>query len=153
MSSTGAHGVGGPEPDILPMLMQPTPAERPAYIEYRVTISRRLSSTAYPFDEPRIRALAGASFDRSFFPLGGQRQLAAVMSATDRTARLAEVRAPTLVLHGSADPIVSVSGGEALARAIPGATLRIFPGMGHDLPAALWPTFADAIAENAADRR
>ncbi len=152
MSSTGARDVGGAAPDILPMLMQPQPSERAAYLDYRVKISRRLSSTGHPFDEPRIRALAGAAYDRSFFPLGGQRQLAAVMAASDRTASLAEVRVPTLVLHGAEDPIVNVSGGEAIARAIPGATLRVFPGMGHDLPAPLWPTFADAIADNAAGR-
>jgi pimeloyl-ACP methyl ester carboxylesterase len=153
MTSTGARDVGNPAPDILPMLMQPQPSERGAYLDYRVRISRRLSSTTYPFDEPRIRGLAGLAFDRCFFPLGGQRQLGAVMAASDRTARLATVRAPTLVIHGSDDPIVNVSGGEALARAIPGATLRVFPGMAHDLPAPLWPDFADAIAHNAVDSR
>jgi pimeloyl-ACP methyl ester carboxylesterase len=153
MSSTGARDVGMPAPDILPMLLQPLPTERTAYIEHRVRISRRLSSTSYPFDEPRIRALAAAGFDRCFFPLGGQRQLAAVMTSYDRTARLAELRVPTLILHGADDPIVAPSGGEALARAIPGAELRLFPGMGHDLPAALWPTFADAIAANVARAR
>ena len=148
MSSTGARDVGGAAPDILPMLLQPQPTERAAYVEYRLNIARRLSSTTYELDEPRIRKLSADCYDRSFFPLGGQRQLAAVMSSTDRTARLADLHVPTLILHGSADPIVDVSGGEALARAIPGAKLRVFPGMGHDLPAALWPTFARAIADN-----
>jgi pimeloyl-ACP methyl ester carboxylesterase len=149
MSSTGASDVGRPAPDILPMLTTPLPTERAAYLDRRVEISRRLSSPGFPFDEARVRALAGAAFDRSFFPLGAQRQLAAVMAASDRTARLGEVRVPSLVLHGSADPIVDVSGGEAVARAIPGATLRVFSGMAHDLPAALWPAFAEAIATNA----
>jgi pimeloyl-ACP methyl ester carboxylesterase len=149
MSSTGAHDVGRAAPDILPMLLQPLPSERAAYIEHRLAIARRLSSTTYEFDEPRIRKLCADAYDRCFFPLGGQRQLAAVMAAGDRTARLASVGVPTLVLHGADDPIVDVSGGEAIARAIPGATLRVFPGMGHDLPAALWPTFAEAIAQNA----
>ena len=152
MSSTGARDVGHPAPDILPMLLQPLPLERAAHVESRLAIARRLSSTVYPFDEPRLRALIGAAFDRCCFPLGGQRQLAAVMGSADRTARLAEVRVPTLVIHGTDDPIVHPSGGEALARAIPGATLSLFPGMGHDLPAALWPAFADALAQNARDR-
>ncbi len=150
MSSTGARDVGQAAPDILPMLMQPLPADRASYIELRLAISRRLSSPAHPFDEPRIRALIGRAYDRDYFPLGTQRQLAAVMAAPDRTARLAEVRAPTLVLHGADDPIVHQSGGEAIARAIPGAKLRVLAGMAHDLPAALWPTFADEIAANAA---
>ncbi len=149
MSSTGAHDVGRPQPDILPMLMQPVPTERTAHVEYRLAIARRLSSPAYPFDERRIRALIGAAYDRNLFPLGGQRQLAAVMSAGDRTARLGGIRVPTLVLHGADDPIVDRSGGEAIARAIPGARLHVFPGMGHDLPATLWQTFADEIADNA----
>jgi pimeloyl-ACP methyl ester carboxylesterase len=149
MSSTGDRAVGAPEPDILPLIMQPQPTDRDGFIEYRVRISKRLSSTGYPFDEARIRKLAADVYDRAFYPLGGQRQLAAVMSSYDRTAELHNVRVPTLVMHGDADPIVHVSGGEAVARAIPGAKLRVFAGLGHDLPAALWATMADAIAENA----
>ena len=152
MSSTGARDVGNAAPDILPLLMRPLPARRDAYIEHRLRIARRLSSPAYPFDEARSRALLGATFDRCYFPRGGQRHLIAVMTAYDRTTRLAALEAPTLVIHGAADPIVDKSGGEALARAIVGATLRIFPGMGHDLPAALWPAFTDAIADNARER-
>ena len=148
MSSTGAHDVGRAAPDILPMLMQPLPSERAAYIEHRLAIARRLSSPGYPFDEPRVRDLIAAAYDRCYFPLGTQRQLAAVMTSSDRTARLASLRIPTLVLHGADDPIVDQSGGEAIARAIPGAQLRILPGMAHDLPAALWPTMADAIADH-----
>lgn len=150
MSSTGSRAVGQAAPDILPMLMQPMPPDRIGYVEYRLAIGRRLSSPGYPFDEPRIRDLIAKSYDRDYFPLGTQRQLAAVMAAPDRTARLAEVRAPTVVLHGADDPIVHPSGGEAIARAIPGAKLHIFPGMGHDLPQALWATFAAEIAANAA---
>jgi pimeloyl-ACP methyl ester carboxylesterase len=150
MSSTGARDVGSADPDILPRLMMPAPTERAAYIDYRVSISRRLSSPGYPFDEARVRTLSAAAYDRCFFPLGAQRQLAAVMMSSDRTAELASVRVPTLVLHGDKDPIVHLSGGEAVARAIPGAKLRVFPGMAHDLPAALWREYADAIADNAA---
>ena len=149
MSSTGARDVGAPAPDVTPMLMQPLPSEREAHLAHRLPIARRLSSPAYPFDEPRLRRIYGTSFDRCFFPLGGQRQLAAVLSAPDRTARLASIRIPTVVIHGDSDPLVHVSGGKAIAAAIPNAKLQILPGMGHDLPAALWPTFAEAIATNA----
>jgi pimeloyl-ACP methyl ester carboxylesterase len=131
------------------MVMTPYPSTRDAYIEHRLAISRRLSSPGYPFDEGRLRRVITLGWDRCFFPLGGQRQLAAVMTSSDRTAALGEVRAPTLVLHGEADPIVHKSGGEALARAIAGAELRILPGMAHDLPEALWPQLVDAITANA----
>jgi pimeloyl-ACP methyl ester carboxylesterase len=78
------------------------------------------------------------------------RQLAAIMASGDRTPELRRIAAPTLVIHGSADRLVSVSGGRATARAIPGAQLMIVKGMGHDLPRALWPRLIDAIWKHAA---
>jgi pimeloyl-ACP methyl ester carboxylesterase len=149
MTSTGDRSVGAADPDILPMLLQPVPVERDAYLDYRVRITRRLSSPGYPFDETRVRDLNARAYDRAYWPIGAQRQLAAVMASSDRTAALARVRAPTLILHGEADPIVNISGAHALARAIPDSKLRTLPGMAHDLPRALWPTLADEIAANA----
>ena len=61
-------------------------------------------------------------------------------------AELRRVRAPTLVLHGSDDPLVPKAGGEDTAANIPGARLRIVPGMGHFLPEALVPLLVDEIA-------
>jgi pimeloyl-ACP methyl ester carboxylesterase len=72
------------------------------------------------------------------------------MSAVDRTAELGRVRCPALVIHGRADPLVGLSGGEATAAAIPGAELVVFDDMGHDLPPALLPQIVDAIAKLAA---
>jgi pimeloyl-ACP methyl ester carboxylesterase len=60
------------------------------------------------------------------------------------------VRAPTVVIHGDADVLVPLSGGRATARAIPGAKLVVIPGMGHDLPPAIWPTVVDEVVANAA---
>jgi pimeloyl-ACP methyl ester carboxylesterase len=71
----------------------------------------------------------------------------AIAAAPDRTAALRSVAAPTLVLHGVADPLVDVSGGRATASAIPGAELAVFDGMGHDLPCALWDDITRRIAE------
>jgi pimeloyl-ACP methyl ester carboxylesterase len=58
------------------------------------------------------------------------------------------VRVPALVIHGEDDPLIQVSGGEATAKAIPGAKLVKIPGLGHDLPPALWPQFVDEIVAN-----
>ena len=149
MSSTGSRAVGLPQPDLLPMLLQPLAADRQGYVAQRMHIARRIASPGFGFDEARSLDVIGRAWDRCFFPLGGQRQLAAVMAAGDRTAALGDVRTPTLVLHGADDPLVHVSGGEALARAIAGARLRVFPGMAHDLPSDLWPTIVEAIADNA----
>ena len=81
---------------------------------------------------------------------GPGRQLAAILASGDRTAELRQIVAPTLVVHGTADPLVRPSGGRATARAIKGAKLLNVPGMGHDLPRAIWTQLIDAIAENAA---
>jgi pimeloyl-ACP methyl ester carboxylesterase len=72
------------------------------------------------------------------------------MAQADRTRALGDLRAPTLVVHGEADPLVDVTGGRATAAAIPDARLVVLPGMGHDLPVELWPEIVIAIADNAA---
>ena len=71
--------------------------------------------------------------------------MGAIRSDGDRTERLSKLKIPAVVLHGADDPLVRLAGGEATAAAIPGAELRVIPGMGHDLPPALHDTFIDAI--------
>jgi len=108
-----------------------------------------IGSPGLPRDLDDIRALAATSYDRDHDPEGPGRQLAAIIASGDRTAELRTITAPTLVIHGSADPLVAPSGGRATARAIPGAELVSIDGMGHDLPRAAWPQLIDAIAEHA----
>ena len=73
------------------------------------------------------------------------RTRAAVIASGDRRPELAGLRTPTLVIHGEQDPLIRPKGGRATAAAIPGARLVTYPGMGHDLPAALWPAILDEI--------
>jgi pimeloyl-ACP methyl ester carboxylesterase len=91
---------------------------------------------------------AEAAFDRNFCPEGTIRQLGAILGSPDRTPGLKQVDMPFLVIHGESDILVQVSGGKATAAAVPGARLILFPGMGHDLPEALWGEFTDAIVTN-----
>jgi pimeloyl-ACP methyl ester carboxylesterase len=86
------------------------------------------------------------AFDRAFNPQGVARQLTAAMTAPDRTEDLRRLDLPTLAIHGAADPVIAVSGGQATAAAIPGAELVMIDDMGHDLPRPLWPTVAERIA-------
>ena len=93
---------------------------------------------------------------RGFHPAGVARQMLAIVSGGDRRALCASIRVPTVVLHGADDPLIPVEGGRDTAKAIPGAELRVIPGMGHDIPHALVPAFADAIvaaATRAGDRQ
>jgi pimeloyl-ACP methyl ester carboxylesterase len=150
MSTTGDREVGQSTPAATAVLMRPPAAGRDEAIANGVSGSRVLGSPGYRPSRELVERRAAAKFDRSFRPMGTMRQYAAIMSSPDRTAGLREVRAPTLVIHGADDPLITVSGGEATAAAVPGAELMVIPGMGHDLPEALWPRITGAIAANAA---
>jgi proline iminopeptidase len=92
-----------------------------------------------------IGRLTEAAYDRGRYPAGIMRQMAAIMVDGARAQSLARIRAPTLVLHGDADPLVPVACGADTARRIPGATLRVIPKMGHDLPEPLMPGILGAL--------
>jgi pimeloyl-ACP methyl ester carboxylesterase len=149
MSTTGDRSVGYGAPATLELMSQRAPTERQANIEQGIRVWQRLISTGFAHDEAQARARIGANFDRSFYPEGVARQLAALIGQPDRTAALAQVKAPATVLHGADDSLIHVSGGEATARAIPGARLVIVPGMGHELPEGAWSIAIDAIVTQA----
>jgi pimeloyl-ACP methyl ester carboxylesterase len=147
MSTTGRPGLPGPTPAALGALLAPPVAGREANVERGVATWRVIGSPGFPFDEPRIRERAGRAFDRGFHPEGVARQLSAILASGSRHERLAGVRAPTLVIHGQADPLVPAECGIDTADAVPGAELLLVEGMGHDLPRGAWPTILDAIAK------
>jgi pimeloyl-ACP methyl ester carboxylesterase len=149
MSTTGSRRVGWPKPRALPLLLRRAPRSRDGYIEHALGIWRVIGSPGFPLDEERIRARAGATYDRGIDPRGTARQLVAITASGDRTALLKGVTAPTLVIHGADDPLVHPSGGTATARAIPDAQLMVIRGMGHDLPPVLWPRVVNAVDRNA----
>jgi pimeloyl-ACP methyl ester carboxylesterase len=150
MSTTGSRRVGTPTLKAFGIMLAKAPRGRDAYIERIVKTFEVVGSPSYPMDEPRFRELAGRMYDRSHNPKGVLRQMHAITASGDRTRALRKLRLPVTVIHGTRDPLVRPSGGRATARAIPNARRRIVEGMGHDLPRALWPIFADEIADNAA---
>jgi pimeloyl-ACP methyl ester carboxylesterase len=152
MSTTGNRRVGRPQPSVARRLLRRGKNERQAYIDDHVETYRIIGSSAFDPDEERKRDRAARMFERGIYPAGAARQLAAIITATDRTRALGAVKVPTTVIHGDADPLVNSSGGRATAAAIPGARLLILPGMGHDMPRELWPQIIDAIADNTAAR-
>jgi pimeloyl-ACP methyl ester carboxylesterase len=111
-----------------------------------VAMKRAIGSPAYPLDERAVRDIGRRSYERHpGTPEDGLRQRAAVIASGDRRPELAGLRTPTLVIHGEQDPLIRPKGGRATAAAIPGARLVTYPGMGHDLPGALWPAILDEI--------
>lgn len=147
MSTTGNPALPQARPDAMAVLTaRPTTPELNTIVEFGVKAARTIGSPQYPAEEDRLRTRIRSDFERSFSPLGAARQMAAIMADGDRTARLATIIAPTLVIHGEADPLVPLEGGKATAASIKGAELLTIPGMGHDLPLELVDTIAGAIA-------
>jgi pimeloyl-ACP methyl ester carboxylesterase len=148
MSTTGGREVGHPTPEGLAALMSPPPRNRNEAMDRAVSVFRAIGSPGFPLDQQAVRERAGIAYDRANDPAGVARQLAAILASPDRTPGLGSVVAPTLVVHGAADALVDVSGGRATADAVPGASLLVVDGMGHDLPAGLWQELATRIAEH-----
>jgi pimeloyl-ACP methyl ester carboxylesterase len=149
MSMTGARRTGRPAWSTWRLLAAPAPRDRAGAVARSVRIFRHIGSHGHPFDEALITELAGSSWDRDPTAAGAARQLAAIVASGDRTRELARITAPTLVIHGDRDRMVNPTGGAATARAIPDARLETIPGLGHDLPRALWPELARLIDDHA----
>jgi pimeloyl-ACP methyl ester carboxylesterase len=143
MSTTGNPAVGTSSPEALAALATPPPTERDAYLDFQVNLWRIISGPLY--DPVYRRERAGLFYDRMFWPTGAAFQMAAILSAPDRTDQLAKLDLPTLVIHGRADPLVALSGGEATAAALPSAKLVVYNDMGHDLPVPLFPDYVADI--------
>jgi pimeloyl-ACP methyl ester carboxylesterase len=150
MSTTGARRVGWIAPRILIRMFETWPPGEEAYVTRSVEGVGRIGTAKY-FETaaPRQRDRATRTYRRGLNPAGTMRQLSAIVAAGDRTVALGQIRVPTAVIHGTADPLIHVSGGKATARAIPGAELVLVPGMGHDMPIELWPVLLDAIDRTA----
>lgn len=128
---------------------RPVSMDEDVLVEHGLMVSNAIGSPGFKRDPDEQREWVRANVRRSTYPEGLTRQLAAIIDDGNRTARLASVTAPTLVLHGEDDPLVKVEGGHATAAAIPGAKIKTFPGWGHDLPAEMIEPIANSIAEHA----
>jgi pimeloyl-ACP methyl ester carboxylesterase len=116
------------------LVTRPAANDRATVVAHAVKGRRAYASTRWPFDEARISALVGANYDRSFYPEGTARQWAAILAGPPRTERLKGLKAPTLVLHGSADTLIRPEAGRHTAACIPDAEYHEIEGWGHDMP-------------------
>ena len=148
MSTTGNMAVGQPSKEALRELFAGPPAvPRDEVIQQSLRAIRAVGSPGHPSDEKEVTIRAGRAYDRSYDPIGSARQAIATVASGDRTERLRHLKLPALVIHGLADPMCDVSGGRAIAEAIPGAELILIEGMGHDLPPGLLSQLATRIAD------
>jgi pimeloyl-ACP methyl ester carboxylesterase len=152
MSATGEPEFGQSTLDALQALMTPLPADRDGYVRAATDNALIWASKRYR-DAAAAGELAAQSYDRSYYPEGGQRQLAALIAGGSRAEALRRLDVPTLVIHGLDDTLVTPSGGERTAALVPGARLLLLADMGHDRPEPLWPELCAAIVEHAVAQR
>jgi pimeloyl-ACP methyl ester carboxylesterase len=149
MSTTGNPDLPQPSNEAVALLTEPQPKDRDKFIARFKRNSKVLRAGHFPEDEALDRSRAERVFDRGLNPAGVGRQIRAVLASGSRKERLHNVKAPTLVIHGTADPLVDPKAGQDTAISIPGAKLLMIEGMGHALPMPMWPEIIDAIDEHA----
>jgi pimeloyl-ACP methyl ester carboxylesterase len=149
MSTTGNPKLPPPTREAAAVLMAPPPKTREEYFERFAQTWKVLRVGSFPQDEALDRSRAERTFERGLNPAGVARQLRAVLASGSRKERLASVKAPTLVIHGTVDPLVPPEGGKDTAASIPGARLLMIAGMGHALPIPMWPEIIGAIDKHA----
>lgn len=148
--STPAPAVGAGSHEAFAVLMAPAPTTRAEAGERAVSATAAYGSTAFAQDVEALRLGAEKAFDRGVDPRAKSRHMLALWAGGDRTEQLRSITAPTLVVHGSIDPLITPDGGRATAEAIDGAELLVIEGMGHDLPPGVWPLLVEGLEKLAA---
>jgi len=148
MSQPGELTVGQPTQEAMELIVTPAPSDRDEYIAFAPKW-QLWQSKKYRSDEISRRN-AIRDFDRSNYPEGGPRQMAAIYASGSRAEGLQKLQVPALVIHGTEDQLITPSGGERTAELIPNSTLLMVDDMGHDMPQPLWPLYLDAITKHTA---
>ncbi len=136
-----------PRPEITSLLRASTGADRTAYVDKAVQMSRVLAGSGFPLDEEWVRRISARAYDRCYYPEGNGRHLLARLAIRNQRPALRSITAPTLVIHGDEDPLLPVANALDAAANIPGAELMIIKGMGHYPPhRGPWPQIVKAIS-------
>jgi pimeloyl-ACP methyl ester carboxylesterase len=139
-------GMPGSDPAVVEQMLSATGRRsRGDAIDATVDTWRSYGGSGFPFDEAWTRLRVAFAHDRSYRPEANLRQYAAVIASPPIAPHHGSIASPTRIVLGDSDPLVPVAHGIALADEIPEADLRIIPGMGHELPPALWPQLLNAI--------
>ena len=151
MTTTGSRRLPGPTTKVRGALLSRPgdPSDTASVVAHYVRLYKLIGSPGYPSSDADLTERMGRAVRRSYRPRGSARQLIAIAADGSRAKLVAGIKAPTQVIHGSDDPLVPVASGRDLAARIAGAELDVIAGMGHDLPAALWPRFVAGIASAA----
>ena len=147
MSATGNPDIEVSEPEAFAALMSPPGNTRGEAIERSLAVSKAIGSDPVHLDPEEERyARAARAYDRSFYPQGIARQMAAVSTGGNRRPDLEALKVPALVIHGTRDPLVRFECGKDTWEAITDAEMLALDGMGHDMPREFWPSIIESIA-------
>jgi proline iminopeptidase len=151
MSTTGARHLKQPSMRVRrALLRRPTdPSNVEALVDHYERLFTIIGSPGYPTPRDEFRGRIRKAVERGYHPAGVLRQLAAILASGDRSWQLGDVRCPTLVIHGKADPLVPYQGGVDTAYKIRDARLVLLDGYGHDFPLQLVDRMAAMIADHA----
>jgi pimeloyl-ACP methyl ester carboxylesterase len=147
MSTTGNPELPPSNPEIMMQFFAPVPSEREAYINEMIKRDRLINGT-FPYIESQSREYRTNEYDRSYYPDGIARQLAAMAVPGNIKPYLSSIKVPTVVIHGSEDPFNPVEAGKDIASSVPGAELVIIEGMGHSFPREVIPRIISEIVAN-----
>lgn len=151
MSTSGHRSLPRPSREIRDHIFRARSADasKEEVVDHAVRTVELIGSPGYPVDEDTVRGHAEEAYRRGYYPDGILRHVAAIVADGSRRARLQSIRLPTLVVHGTDDPLVPVECGRDTAEYIPDARLELIPGMGHNLPEGLYETLTGLIVGHA----
>ncbi|MEM9056082.1 MAG: alpha/beta fold hydrolase [Pseudomonadota bacterium] len=151
MSTTGNASLPGPAFRVTRhmFLSRPPAGDRERYVQHAVKTLRLIDGPGFPTTEAESRAMVERHLARAHYPEGFRRHLAAILVAADRSEALTALATPTLVVHGTHDPLIPAEAGRHTAEQVPGARLELIEGMGHIMPDSLCPTLASLMAGHA----
>jgi len=151
MSASGRSSVPQPRPEISALLTTPPENnDREGRARHAVKNKKIIGSPGFQASDEQMMADALADVDRAYHPQGQQRQYVAIIANGSRSYLLKDVTVPTLVLHGSIDPLVLPAAGKDTAELIPGAQYVEIEGMGHDIAPGHFDTIVDKLTTHAA---
>ncbi len=148
MSSSGEPGLPKATPEVQEIMARKTDGTIEGFIENWVEGKRRIDSPAFPADDAVLYQRAKQNCERSYNPGGYIRHLNAIYANGSRVALLEKIDCPTLILHGTEDPLIDKKCGESIAKFVRSSRLELIQGMGHNLPHQLHVRLCNSIVEN-----
>jgi pimeloyl-ACP methyl ester carboxylesterase len=153
LSTSPDLSIAPPDPAVLSVVQAMDSRSRDAWMDAAISSLRMQTGPRWTFDEELVRARVEATVQRAFRPAAGIRQMRAILRSPPRTRDLRQVDAPTLVVHGSDDPVLPIAHAQELAAAIPHAHLVVVDGMGHAVPWGHWDVILDVVMPHLAAAR